>query len=414
MRISWVSNAPFAPTGYGQQTAEIAPKIQADGHDIAIMANYGLAGTIIEWNGLPIYPHGLDPYSNDLAPYQAQDWTRKNAEGWTFTLYDSWVFKGEGWDSLNVAAWTPVDHKPCPPAVLEFFKKGNGKRIAIAMSEFGYKELIAAGIPQDRVMYIPHSINTKIFCPTKTEIRKELGIPAEAHLTMINAANKGNVPIRKCWPEMLLAWRTFAESRSDAYLYIHSDEVGVANGFNIPRYLESINAPMNRIKIVPQYPYKLGLPNTVLANLYSTADVFLSTSRGEGFGIGVIEAQACGTPVIVTDWTAQTELAGVGWRVDGQPEWDEHQLAYWKVPNIDLIIEALNEAYDAKQDTEAFASMRAAAVEFAKQYDTDHVYATKWRPFINKLASEVANANLTPQIAANRAARRAEKHERKR
>lgn len=409
MRIAWISNAPWSPTGYGQQTAEITPRIKADGHDVAILANYGLAGTISEWNSMPVYPHGLDPYSNDLAPFQAQDWTQKNAAGWTITLYDSWTFQGPGYEDLNIAAWTPVDHSPMPPKVLQFFKGGKGKRYAIAMSRFGERMMLDAGLPREQVMYAPHSIDTNVFKPTKTEIRKELGIPDGAHLTMINAANKGNVPIRKCWPEMLLAWRTFAEKHEDAYLYLHTEEVGVANGFNIPRYLESINAPMDRVKVVPQYPYKLGLPNTVLANLYSASDVLLSTSRGEGFGISVIEAQACGIPVIVTDWTAQIELAGVGWRVDGQPEWDEHQLAYWKVPNVDLIIQALTDAYALRRNEESWAQTQKACVDFAAQYSTEKVFAEFWRPIIARLEKEAApTINIAP-APANRAERRAAK-----
>ena len=410
MRISWISNAPWTPTGYGQQTAEITTRRKADGHEVAFMSNYGLAGTISDWQGIPVYPHGMDPYSNDLAPFQAQDWTHKNTKGWTISLYDSWVFKGPGFEELNIAAWTPIDHRPVPPAVMGFFNGGKGKRYAIAMSKFGEQALLDAGLPRDRVMYAPHSINTKIFRPVKTDIRKELGIPEDAHLTTINAANKGNVPIRKCWPEMLLAWRTFAETHKDAWLYLHTDETGVANGFNIPRFLEHIGAPMDRIRIVPQYPYKLGLPSTTVASILSASDAYLSTSRGEGFGIGVIEALSCAVPVIVTDWTAQTELAGVGWRVDGQPEWDEHQLAWWKVPNVDMIIQALGEAYAARQDAGRRAAMQAAAVAFAADYDTARVYEKHWKPILARLSAELGtDANLAPNAphgAANRAQRR--------
>lgn len=37
---------------------------------------------------------------------------------------------------------------------------------------------------------------------------------------------------------------------------------------------------------------------------------------GEGFGIPIIEAQAAGCPVIVTDCTAMTELCLSGWLIE--------------------------------------------------------------------------------------------------
>ena len=45
-----------------------------------------------------------------------------------------------------------------------------------------------------------------------------------------------------------------------------------------------------------------------LISLYSRADVLLSLSRAETFGLTVIEANACGTPAIVYDNTAQPSL----------------------------------------------------------------------------------------------------------
>lgn len=45
-----------------------------------------------------------------------------------------------------------------------------------------------------------------------------------------------------------------------------------------------------------------------LAQLYSMADILLSLSTGETFGMTMAEAYACGTPVIVYDNTAQPEI----------------------------------------------------------------------------------------------------------
>lgn len=47
-----------------------------------------------------------------------------------------------------------------------------------------------------------------------------------------------------------------------------------------------------------------------LAALYSTADVFLQLSQEETFGKVVVEAMACGTPVITNRFTANPELVG--------------------------------------------------------------------------------------------------------
>ena len=47
-----------------------------------------------------------------------------------------------------------------------------------------------------------------------------------------------------------------------------------------------------------------------MASIYRLADVLVAPSRYEGFGLTVIEAQACDVPVITTTGTAQQEAAG--------------------------------------------------------------------------------------------------------
>lgn len=47
-----------------------------------------------------------------------------------------------------------------------------------------------------------------------------------------------------------------------------------------------------------------------LPNLYSAATMFIFPSLWEGFGIPVIEAMACGTPVITSNSSCLPEIAG--------------------------------------------------------------------------------------------------------
>ena len=392
MRIGFTTNAPWSPTGYGVQASELVPKLVADGHNVALMANYGLAGTTLNWNGVTVFGQGMDAYSNDLTPAQIAFWLSQQPSepGIGLSLYDVWVYKSPQWDEIPMASWTPVDHKGVPDEVKSWFdRRGKGKW-AIAMSQFGERELLEAGVDRDRLFYAPHSFNPQIFKPTPSAMRKDLNVPDEAHLTIINSANKGVTPIRKCWPEMLLAWSNFAKSHPDAYLLIWTEAFGLANGVNIDRVLKAVDAPIDRVRFVPQFEYRQGLNQEVVANAYSASDVLLMTSRGEGFGVPAIEAQACGIPVILTDWTAQTELVGSGWLVDGQEEWDPLQGGWWKVPNVKKIEDALVQSYELKSNKENKDKEKEKAIDFAANYATEKVYSKYWRPILKQLELEVS------------------------
>ena len=45
---------------------------------------------------------------------------------------------------------------------------------------------------------------------------------------------------------------------------------------------------------------------------HDKVDCLLSATRGEGFGLPILEATVCGLPVMVTDWSAHTEYLAVG------------------------------------------------------------------------------------------------------
>ena len=61
----------------------------------------------------------------------------------------------------------------------------------------------------------------------------------------------------------------------------------------------------------PQVKWLGVLPRTELATVYAAADVFVMPSRSETFGLVMLEAMACGTPVAAYPVDGPTEVVGV-------------------------------------------------------------------------------------------------------
>lgn len=387
MKIGWYSNAPWTGTGYGTQTAQVVRRLRDDGHDVAIYANHGLMGMVAEWEGIPVYPGGSERYSTDVLPLHHQTHLGDD-DGWLISLYDVWVLR-ELPKGTRAAFWTPVDHEPCPPAVLDWAR---GHR-TIAMSKFGQQALKVGGVD---AAYIPHALDRTVWQPRESNFRSAMGIPADAFLVSINAANEG-LPPRKSWWEMLAGFASFATKHADAWLYIHTDLARVS-GVNIPFWLRALGLN-ERVRWCGQHDYRTGtIPSDAMAQMYTASDVLLSTSRGEGFGLAVLEAQACGTPVVVTDFSAQRELVGAGWRVGYQLEPDWAQGSLWAIPKIPEIAAALDLAYERRGDPE----LRQQALDFAAGYDADLVYDTLWRPYLRQLEAELAPPTRQQRRAAAR------------
>jgi len=386
LRILWYSNAPFAPTGYGTQTAQVVTRLIQDQHEVAIHAMYGIEGISSMWNGVKLYPRGMSAYSDDIMVAHWMDWANGNLDmqAMMITLFDVWVLQSGSLDQVpNIASWVPIDHAPIPPNVLAWCKRDNVK--PIAMSKFGLQMLQNAGVD---AMYVPHAIE-KVFKPTAKIVspkgdvtgRDLMEIPDDKFVVMMNAANKGANPSRKSFAENILAFAIFAQDHPDAMLYLHTERDGAMGGINLVHLLEACGVKPEQYKICDPYVYRTGFPQQALAALYSAADVLLACSMGEGFGVPVIEAQACGTRVIVSNYTAQPELVGSGWAVDIQPFWDAHQRSWFCTPVVSSIVDALKASYEAPRGVDK------DAVAFASQYDADLVYEQSWKPVMKELSA---------------------------
>lgn len=358
--LLWHSNAPWAGTGYGNQTALFCKRLK-DTHNLGISAFYGLEGSVLPWSGIPVYPGIAQTLGNQTVLEHAQVHHKGLREGLTVSLMDVWVLDPAVWRQLNHAAWVPIDHGPVPPSIASFFR--NSGSVPIAMSRYGETLLRDAGLDP---LYCPHGVDTDTYRPVdRAEARGQTKMPQDAFIVGMVAANKGN-PSRKCFSEAFQAFKPFSEKHPEARLYLHTEVTGRFDGVDLLDLARDIGVDLDSILIADQYrTVHFPFPPETMANVYSSMDVLLAASAGEGFGIPTIEAQACGVPVIVSDWSASPELVGGGWTVSGHRFYTP--LKAWQFrPDPEDIYDALRRCYALSDGArkECATKARRKAVEY--------------------------------------------------
>lgn len=385
--VSVWSNSYGSATGYGVQAQLLVDRLVRDGAEVAMLSNYGLEGRIANINTpygkVRHFPRGMDLYSNDVAPNDHRLFSAKHPDlrDLFISLYDVWVMKSAQYDTLRqIAAWTPVDHVTLPPLVKSFLEKPNVR--PIAMAPHGQRLMTAAGIDCD---YVPHAIDTKKLKPTnklKSGIApRDLMKADDRFIVGMVAANKASGMVhRKAFSENLLGFSMFHKKHPDAMLYLHTDALGRSGGWDLPSLLSSLSIAQEDVCFPDPNDYRFGLEPEDLAAFYTSFDVLLATSYGEGFGVPTMEAQACGTRVIGSNWAATPDLVSEeSWLVGGVPAWDSGQNAWWQTPSPVAISEALEEAYYAQRGT------HQGSIDFAKKFDVETVWQESWLPTLNKL-----------------------------
>ncbi len=131
VRILLIGNAPWGGSGYAEQIALFAPRFVEAGHDVALMANWGLQGAASEWQGFTVYPSDGAMGNKSIGTFM-----KEHQADCAIFLCDAWVLTPESWpDDSRIAVWAPVDRYPLPPGVFNVLQ--HEKVLPIAMSRFG-------------------------------------------------------------------------------------------------------------------------------------------------------------------------------------------------------------------------------------------------------------------------------------
>jgi glycosyltransferase involved in cell wall biosynthesis len=158
------------------------------------------------------------------------------------------------------------------------------------------------GIPRERVRVVPLDCDREVFRPRPVDKEAWLarrGIPASRRIV----AHVSSGERRKNLDGLLRAFRRVLDRFPDAMLVKAGK---VLHG----RSQKALLASLRESGLADRVHFLGRASDAELAELYNIADCFAFPSLAEGFGLPVLEAQACGCPVVTSNTTSLREIAG--------------------------------------------------------------------------------------------------------
>jgi len=404
MKIVWCSNYSGQPTGYGVICNNVVPYIQHNSkHEMVEFAISGINRV------LPFVNNGIKVYgsSNFGGKMGVGDWPAiQNLE-----RPDMWMLNFDAWASersipklgIKYAIYPPLDHDPLPPVWRDCLE---GAIDIVPYCQFGERVLKnGLGISAPISHYIPHGVDTKHYFPMDVNRTEVFGRETSDDAFVIGIF-KNNQGTRAKYNLQLEGVRKFINTVHDdsVRVYIHASAVG-GNAPDLRELVRRYNLEGHVYMIAPDR-YRYGISESEMAETYNACDIVLNCVAGEGWGLPITEAFACGVPVIGTAFSSMPEIiSGVegeikkkvldhgecyevdrGWLVPtASSEFTLGKRSERRTINTDDIATALVKAYENPGKRK---EMGARANKWVQKWDWDRV-GDMWIDYFDKMAETV-------------------------
>ncbi len=176
-------------------------------------------------------------------------------------------------------------------------------RFVLALTRSERLQYANLGVAAERIRLVPNGIETAQYArlPEKGRFKRKLGIREDRRVVLF----LGRIHKIKGIDILVESFSRMSSIMDDAILVIAGPDDG---------YLTYAKSLVNAFGVEDRVLFPGPLYDEDKTEAFMDADVFVLPSEYEAFGITVLEAWACGTPVIVTERSAisdMVELAGI-------------------------------------------------------------------------------------------------------
>jgi len=243
--------------------------------------------------------------------------------------------------------------------------------IVACVSETTRRELVTLGlVPADQTEVVVNGVHPT--CSPRPDTAADQSAAALlGPLGGLELLHVGSTIARKRIDVLLKVFHAIAATRADARL------IRVGGIFTPEQLRMAVDLGIaDRITVLPF------LDRAVLAAVYRRATIALMTSEREGFGLPLVEAMACGTPVVASDIAALHEVGG-----DAASYASVGDLNGWRL--------AVTQLLDEKD---------ARPVDWARRRDAALARASlfSWSAYARRMEALYARLSGAPQLAAAR------------
>ena len=398
MKLMFLGDRIWGNSAYSKVIYNLTARLK-DEHEIAhIPMGRALRGGKFNQDGILLLPSGDNPSGEDVATRHYHDF---NAD-MLITVKEPWIFRSLHNEAINYTPMAIIDHSPVSPHITSKLRTAFK---VIAISRHGQKELKNKDIDST---YIPHGVPTKIYKPLNERQRKicktMFQFEEDEFVVLMVQMNRS----RKLIPHQLRGYKRFLELNPDvkSRLMLWTNMrptrtpedtepgLGVADvGVDlIPELFElGLEDPVRWTDLgelpegIPEWTLDFSLGGWDMVKLYNSADALFHCTGGEGAGLPLLEAQACGVPVMTTDYAGGPEHVGCGYKVKAEDYviLNTPGTRYY-MADIDEMAENLTKIMNGNPE-----KMRKKARAFAERFDWDNVVDKYMNPFLDDCEQEL-------------------------